>query len=242
MTTQNFDNAKEIDQDYDESEYYVMPSRAEFYYEDGMEEPVEIDEDGQIPPAETETQVTQEQAPTYDDELAAALAAQNQPTQEQTPEVTADPDFARFNEDFKKYAGVDFKEAMESFKFVQQKYHEQAVNEQKRQLATEWGVEGDEFESRLTQVRDRWSRLKPELQKQYDTNEGIKLIWTHIENEQAKNQKQVPGLQRSSTKIPAGMQAKYDFTQRQIDKMSNEEYAKNAGRIMTAYANGRVKP
>ncbi len=236
MITQNFDNAKETEQDYEE-EYVVTPSRAEFYFEDGMEEPVDVEDDS----LEAVQETPQQEEGSYDDELAAALAAQNQPTEPKVAEPSTDPDFARFNEDFKKYAGVDFKEAMESFKFVQQKYHEQAVNEQKRQLATEWGVEGDEFESRLTQVRDRWSRLKPELQKQYDTNEGIKLIWTHIENEQAKNQKQVPGLQRSNTKIPAGTQAKYDFTQRQIDKMSNEEYQKNSGRIMTAYANGRVK-
>lgn len=238
MVTQNFDEAKDVDQDYDENDYMVTPSRAEFYFEDGMEEPTEVEDDlsGGVQETAAPTEAS------YDDELAAALAAQNNPEPEVTPEPTADADFAKFNEDFKKYAGVDFKEAMESFKFVQQKYHEQAVNEQKQALANEWGVQGEEFESRLTQVRERWSNLKPELQKQYDTNDGIKLIWTYIEKEQAKSQKVVPGLQRSSTKIPAGSQPKYDFSQRQIDKMTNDEYQKNSGRIMTAYANGRVKP
>lgn len=239
MTTQNFDQAKDYEQDYDENDYQVTPSRAEFYFDDGMEEPTEIEDD--LSGGVQETPQPTEQS--YDDELAAALAAQNQPPEaEQTPDPTTDTDFAKFNEDFKKYAGVDFKEAMESFQFVRQQVHQQQVNEQKQALANEWGVDATELDSRLTQVRERWQNLKPELQKQYDTNDGIKLIWTYIEKEQAKTQKVVPGLQRSSTKLPAGSQAKYDFSQRQIDKMSNEEYAKNANRIMNAYANGRVKP
>lgn len=237
MTTQNFDEAKELEQDYyDENDYLVTPSRAEFYFEDGMEEPTEVEDTTSAGVQET-PQIEQ----SYDEELAAALAAQNQPN-EAPVDPGNDPDFAKFNEDFKKYAGVDFKEAVESFKYVQQIQQQQRVNEQKQVLANEWGVDGGELESRLGQVRERWLRLKPELQQQYDTNDGIKLIWTYIEKEQAKNQKVVPGLQRNSTKIPAGSQPKYDYSQRQIDKMNNEEYAKNANRIMQAYANGRVKP
>ena len=51
MVSQNFDEAKDsrqqadIDQDYDENDYQVTPSRAEFYFEDGMEEPAEVEDD-----------------------------------------------------------------------------------------------------------------------------------------------------------------------------------------------------
>ena len=96
----------------------------------------------------------------------------------------------------------------------------------------------------MNEVREYAANIQkknPEMFKKLDNVEGVKLIWAKIESEKQKgNKAQVPSVQTSGNRTPATSKSAFDFTYSQLQKMSRDEYAKNAKRIERAFAQGRV--
>jgi hypothetical protein len=168
---------------------------------------------------------------------------QAEPTAEAAPELPDSPEAKKFAEDFKKYLGFDVTELQTGVKELQQ-YREQIAQEkakvdQDRQLdalSKEWGLDRTELDNRMTQVVERFNQYPPEMQQRLDNLEGAKLIWAKIEQEQGQNK--VPQFQKSGSRVTTGK--KFLFTQSEIANMPNDEYQRNADRIVHAYKQGLV--
>lgn len=186
---------------------------------------------------------------TNDDEVDLSLFDELDKTEEPKAEETSEeeqtpPGFEKFSEDFKKYMGFDVKEAMTMVQELQNLRTELVVREQENSIKSSWGVDDATYQQRMKEVRDYATNIQkknPEMFKKLDNVEGVKLIWAKLESEQRKASKaQVPSIQTSGNKTPAGSKSSFDFTYSQVQKMGREEYAKNAGRIQRAFAEGRV--
>lgn len=171
------------------------------------------------------------------------LSALDLPQEESKQEPQTTPEYKKFEEDFKKYLGLDLKEAIQTVQELQSFKQQQIIDSQKQQLKQTWGVSDDEFDYRMKLVLDRFSKYSPDMQARLDNLEGAQLIWAKIQQEQlrSKSNKQVPSLDKATTTIPNPGSNKYLFTREQIAKMSNDEYARNADKIAYAFANGLVK-
>jgi hypothetical protein len=192
----------------------------------------------------------------------------NQPVPQQpaaTPSDPAysggfDPDFVKFTEQFKRYAGVDFKEAVSEIQESRSFRQQQSTKTQEKQLQQVWEVPDNEFEYRINVVREEWNKLPPQEQQKimyrtgYDEIGAASIVWNTIQQrEPAANdvnsifnqpqvQAQVPQLDRNSTApgVQGKQQSRFRFTQSQIDQMSQEDYNRNADAISQAYATGQV--
>lgn len=165
--------------------------------------------------------------------------ADEEPAEEQAP-----PGFEKFAEDFKKYLGFDVKEAMTMVQELQTLKQEIVVREQENNIKSSWGVDDATYQERMNEVRKYAANIQqknPEMFKKLDNVEGVKLIWAKLEQEKRKGSKaQVPSVQQSGNKTPATSKSAFDFTYSQLQKMSRDEYAKNANKIQRAFADGRV--
>jgi hypothetical protein len=171
-----------------------------------------------------------------------------------------DPDFVKFTEQFKRYAGVDFKEAVSEIQESRTFRQQQETRKQEKQLQQVWEVPDNEFEYRLNVVRDEWNKLPPAEQQKimyrtgYDEIGAASIVWNSIQQRepspndvnslfnQQQVQPQVPQLDRNSA-VPGAQQkqqSRFKFTQSQIDQMSQEDYSRNADAIAQAYATGQV--
>lgn len=169
---------------------------------------------------------------------------QTQPQAEPTA-LPDTPEAKKFAEDFKNYLGFDITElrtgVQELQKYRQQVAQEAAQAAQVKQTASlqqEWGLQGDAFDSRMSQIVERFKQYSPEMQKRLDNVEGAKLIWAKIQ-EESKNS-DVPQFMKSSPGVSSGGK-KPMFTRAEIMNMSKEQYAKNADRILKAYQLGLVQ-
>ncbi len=171
-------------------------------------------------------------------------AQEPEKTEESTDEEQVPPGFEKFSEDFKKYLGFDVKEAMTMVQELQTLKQELVVREQENSIKSAWNVDNDTYQERMNEVRAYAANIQqknPEMFKKLDNVEGVKLIWAKIASEKQKGTKaQVPSIQQSGNKTPANAKSTFDFTYSQLQKMSRDEYAKNARRIESAFANGRV--
>jgi len=197
---------------------------------------------GNDPRDRGKTYVSQEtqQAPSVNGVDLSMLDVPNAPATQTPPPVQVDPAqfkaFTEFAEQFKSYTGMDFKQATDTLARLSRK-------EQEDNLREAWDVNRSEFNRRMSAVKERFAQYPKEMQAKLDNPEGAQLIWAKLQLEQQQSpavpQKQVPRFDRSSSSgdVP---QSRYQFTQSQIEGMSNKEYARNADRIASAYANGQV--
>jgi hypothetical protein len=155
-------------------------------------------------------------------------------------------EFTKFKDDFKKHLGLDLEEALIAVQELQNLRAELYIKEQERDIQDSWGVDNDTFKKRMKDVRAyafTLAETKPELFKKLDNVEGVKLIWSKLEQDRQRvslQQKQVPGIQRNSQRTPEGTSKKYEYTYSQIQNMSRTDYEKSATRIAQAFASGRV--
>lgn len=209
-------------------------------YEEGLgEAPEDAQAEAQLPDAEG--------AEELDLSLFDGLESSNEEKLEESEEQKQEaPEFTKFKEDFKKHLGVELDEALGAVKELQSLRAELYIKEQERSIQNSWGVDDSTFQSRMQEVRAyaaNVAKTKPELFQKLDNPEGVKLIWAKLEQDKQRSKpqaKQVPGLQRNSQRVPEGAAPKYEFTYSAIQKMSREDYEKNAGRIANAFATGRV--
>lgn len=233
----NYETTKEELQDNEQEEVYVVePSRAEFIWDEENEILEEATEEG------TSTVSAEGEKESDIDLSMLDLPEETPPADEKLPDPVDDAGFAAFAQQFQKYTGVDFKEAISTFSELQQFRVQQKVETEKSELMQAWGVSGTDFDSRLSEVKERFAKYSPEMQAKLNNPQGAQLIWAKIEQERGqKKTKEVPALDRGRKSAPASGKSQYDYTRAQINSMSNEEYAKNANRIAAAFAAGRVK-
>lgn len=168
-----------------------------------------------------------------EEDLSFLDAPKVEPTQN---DPTTDEGFTAFGEQFKKYTGVDFKQAVDMLSELQQTKQQQVVQQQVTNLQNTWGVDSAETDRRLALIRQRFQKYPPQLQAQLDNEEGARLIWAKL---QMESQTQVPQLDRASNRT-ATASSKWMYTQSQITGMDNDTYRKEADRISYAYQNGLV--
>lgn len=231
------DEQQQLQQTEQAEEIILGGSRATLVWDESTDEAVEESVDTQ---EQTETDGS-ESTEASDIDLSM-LDLPEEKTEETTEEdIRTAPGYKEFSEDFKKFTGLELDKAVELIGELQTYKQQQVIDTQKRQLETAWGVSGSEFDARLAQVQERFTKYPPELQARLDNPEGAQLIWAKIQQEQVakSNSKKVPQLQKGSK--ATAQSSKYLFTRQQIAQMNNAEYTKNAQKIAYAYQNGLVK-
>jgi hypothetical protein len=145
-----------------------------------------------------------------------------------------------FEKAFQAKYGVELGEAISAVKEVQTFREQQVVRDQTNQIASTWGVSYEEAESRLNQVRERFSKYDPQKQAalSIDPMKGAQLIWNQLEKE--RNSRQAPGFDR--TKAPyVPQQGVPSFTYTELAAMSPQEYEAKQEDIINAYRLGLVR-
>lgn len=109
------------------------------------------------------------------------------------------------------------------------------------QLMREWAVTPGDYSSRMEQVKAFYNSLPEGDRDQFNSPEGAKVIWSHLEktNPQAKN---VGKSTRGGNVRPTrNQQAPKEVIKRSdILAMDDKTYKANINRITAAYREGRV--
>jgi len=99
---------------------------------------------------------------------------------------------------------------------VQQVKAAQTHEAQVKSLQQEWGLTGADFEARMQQVLNAYSKLPAHAQQKYGDAQGAKYIWNLIEKEQRTKAGSVPQFDRGRGQSQAGKKA---LTWGEIDAM-----------------------
>lgn len=109
------------------------------------------------------------------------------------------------------------------------------------QLMREWAVTPSDYSSRMEQVKAFYNTLPEGDRDQFNSPEGAKVIWSHLEktNPQAKN---VGKSTRGGNVRPTRSQQvpKEVIKRSEILAMDDKTYRANLQRITAAYREGRV--
>jgi len=235
----DFQNEASPNEVTDETERKLLQLDSEGSTEAPTEEPSAVDSEPQTPEVESKSDL-----PSLEQlDLPEDLGLEASKEKEEEKEVA--PEFKKFAEDFEKFMGVPLEQfkasQQEAVEYVNQVKAEQAKVEATKLLSNEWGIESTEVESRLERVQERFNKYPEDMRQRLDSIEGAKLIWAKIEQEEnTRINKQAPAFQRSRGKS-SSTGSKAVFTQREIDNMSPEVYARNADRILMAYQKGLVQ-
>jgi hypothetical protein len=143
---------------------------------------------------------------------------------------------------FQQYTGFSPEQVMSLPQQIQQLQsfvHAQQREQQAQTLRAEWG---NDFDTVMPQIAERFRSLPPQMQAALDNIDGARLLYSQIMSER---QARVPGAQpprfdRPTTPAPSRSQEP-QFTKDQIRNMSDADYQKNQQQIMYAYANGLVR-
>ena len=131
---------------------------------------------------------------------------------------------------FKEVGGAEnLREGLSELKNV--RIAQQIVAKQ-NELATLWGVDVKETQSRLTEIKPYFDKLPKADKTLYDNPKGADVLWRSL---QAGNTKT-----KSTKSSPNTGGKRFLFTQTQIDAMSVDEYRANADKITHAYTHGLV--
>jgi hypothetical protein len=210
---------------------------------------VEQPETEAIETVETPTVETTEESTTESDlDLDAIIDSLpgDEPTTE-PEDVTAKfdtPEFEGFNKQFKETVGVDVKEAYEAFVQIQKQNEElrQQLEQQQAQvtlstLSSEWGVTTAELDRRVNKVLQLVAEMEkksPGSSSKYDSYEGIKQLWSHIEKKGAKS---APTTGGGKTEPKSKFKAS---ELRQMMHKDPDKYNQLQAVIAQAWANGEV--
>jgi len=195
----------------------------------------------------------------YDEQTAQQLAgiqadpqpAETQPQPSEVPPpadvppapdyeaLKAKPEFEAFNNQLKEYFGItgdDLKAGIEEMQQYRQTLAEQKVQQQVNELKQAWG---ENYDQALAAVNERFLKLPANMQEALNNSQGAQLLYAQIQLEQQQQGSSVPQFDRPSLTGPAQTN-KFQFTQSQLDRMSESEYRKNNEAITYAYMNGLV--
>lgn len=169
--------------------------------------------------------------------------------QQQPPLPELDDEGKAFWNQFQRYTGFDresFTQAAQMLgqlptlqQFVSQQQQQQAVST----LKQEWG---NNFDSLMPEVTERFKALPPQMQQALDNVDGARLLAAQIMQERGVGQAQVPRVpvprfDRPATPQSSSRAQDMSFTTEQIQSMSESDYRKYQNAIMYAYQNGLVR-
>jgi hypothetical protein len=207
-------------------------------------EEVFIDEDA----IETEESVDDDdiiELPSLDDEIPS----EEEPTPpEDDKPLELDEKFAKY---FEQQTGMPMTEFAETLKEIQVVVRElgaenlkegiadiknfriaRAIEEKRSEVDKMWGVDREETERRLREIKPYFDRLSPEDKKLYDNARGADVLWRSLQSSTTKTKTSKGSVNTNGRRIM--------FTQQQIDAMGADEYRTNADKITYAYTNGLV--
>jgi hypothetical protein len=134
------------------------------------------------------------------------------------------------NEVFKEVGGAEgLREGLMELKNI--RIAQQIVAKQD-ELATLWGVDVKEAQSRLAEIKPYFNKLSKADKALYDNPKGADVLWRSLQAEGAKT--------KSTKSSPNTGGKRFLFTQSQLDAMSVDEYRANADKITHAYTHGLV--
>jgi hypothetical protein len=108
-------------------------------------------------------------------------------------------------------------------------------------LMQEWGVAPADYKSRMEQVRTFYQGLPEADREQFNTPEGAKVIWSHLEKTSPNASSVGKKTARGGNVRPSRQQAPKDLIKRSdILAMDDKTYQANLPRITAAYREGRV--
>ena len=117
---------------------------------------------------------------------------------------------------------------------VQQVKAAQTHDAQIKTLQTEWGISGADFEARMQQVLQAYSKLPAHAQQKYGDAQGAKYIWNLIEKEQRTKASSVPQFDRGRGQAQSGNKT---LTWANVDEMRGKKgeawYEANEPKIIT---------
>lgn len=177
------------------------------------------------------------------------LQQQQQPQQPQFQAPQLDDAGKAWWGQFQQYTGLNQEQFLQGVQQLQQLPQlQQLVAAQQRdaQMATlrqEWGTSFDEV---MPLVAQRFAALPAQMQAGLDNIDGARLLYAQVMQERASLAPQVPGAQPPRYDRPTSVQQNQrsqepQFTQAQINSMSEADYIKNQAAIEYAYRNGLVR-
>lgn len=223
----NLNNLAPSEEQATEQQVYTSSRAQVMYDQPGVTEPTEQEE--------TDLLGTDDE---LDDVDLDGLVDDPEAEPEEEEDLTeGSPAYVKFAETFEKVVGAPLKETVDKVNELLEESRDRKVREMKYELSAHWQVPVDEVDRRVAITAKLWDKLPKDKQPLYDNPKGA--IALYAKYEASKGAKQ--GIQ-TSNKATNQRATKYDFTQRQIDKMTVAEYEANIGAITQAYQRGRVAP
>lgn len=175
------------------------------------------------------------------EELSPELQQPEQEDEEETDteetDETEELEPGAFDQEFSKRFGVKPEEALETINSL-------LAFRDEMTLMRGWGVSPAEYDSRMTAVKEFYSTLPEDKQPEFNSLEGAKAIWEHLEktNPSLSKKKSSTASKIGGSKKPASVQPKQTFINKsEILRMSPEEYNKRLPEITLAFKQGRVR-
>jgi hypothetical protein len=167
-------------------------------------------------------------------DLESLESTETEATEEEEPEVEEDEEesSSSFNEQFKEAFGMEPTEAVELVSELQNFRSEML-------LMREWGVDPKEYDSRVTAVKEFYNGLPEGKREQFNTPEGVKAIWNHLEKSAPADNKKTKRTRGTLSKAK-GRQQPEMLKRSDIIAMDDATYRKNYRKINEAFAQNRI--
>jgi hypothetical protein len=154
------------------------------------------------------------------------------------------PKYAELDKGFKDILGIDLKSAYDQFVQAQQiitqqqqAIEQQAAQQTLSQLSNEWGVTGLELDKRLDTILKLVDKMPAAKRAEYDSIDGIKSLWTRIENSKGGK------VTTKSNGVTGGQASPKRYTQKGIRDMmmrNPTQYNQMQMELQAAFEQGRV--
>lgn len=176
------------------------------------------------------------------DELSPILEAPEEAeAEEATEEVEGEPEegdeepeLSAFEQEFSKRFGVKPEEAVNTI-------NELIAFRDEMALMRGWGVAASEYDSRMNQVREFYKTLPEDKQPEFNSVEGAKAIWEHLEKQNPTRKRTSTTSKLGGSKKPASTQSKKEFIKKsEILSWDRATYEQRLPEITRAYREGRV--
>lgn len=153
---------------------------------------------------------------------------------EETEESTDEPELSAFDEEFSKRFGVKPEEAVSTI-------NELLAFKDEMTLMRGWGVTAGEYDSRMAAVKEFYNTLPEDKQPEFNSLEGAKAIWAHLEKTNPKVKRnstvsKVGGSKKPATSAPA----KPFIKKSEFLSWDADTYRKRLGEYNQAFREGRV--
>lgn len=155
-------------------------------------------------------------------------ASEAAPTEEEV-------DLSAFDQEFSKRFGVNPEEAVETINSL-------LAFRDEMTLMRGWGVSPTEYDARMSQVREFYKTLPEDKQPEFNSMEGAKAIWQHLEKtiQPTRKRNSTASKTTGSSKSTPNIPKPNILRKSEILKMDKQTYAARLPEITKAYREGRV--